>query len=320
MRCAHRLRYIIGCTLLALNFAVHAQYPDRPLRIVVPFAAGSVNDLVARVIAAPLADALAQALVIENRAGAAGNLGAEVAAKAAPDGYTLFLGNVSHTISVSLYHRLGYDFLNDFAPISQIAAGGFLVAVHPSLPAKSLQELIGLAKERPGELNVGVGGAGMIAAVELFKSTTAIRMTNVAYKGTPQILTALASGEVSVASPPTSAVVPLIKSGKVRGLAVTGRMRSPMAADIATVAESGVAGYEATTWYCLMAPRRTPNEIVARLHAELTLVLKRADVQDRFSATDLTPLPSTPEQLGTFLGAEVTKWNRVVKASGMKPE
>ena len=149
MRCAHRLRYIIGCTLLALNFAVHAQYPDRPLRIVVPFAAGSVNDLVARVIAAPLADALAQALVIENRAGAAGNLGAEVAAKAAPDGYTLFLGNVSHTISVSLYHRLGYDFLNDFAPISQIAAGGFLVAVHPSLPAKSLQERMCKTASRP---------------------------------------------------------------------------------------------------------------------------------------------------------------------------
>ena len=320
MRYACRVRHIVGWMVLACSLSAQSQYPSRPLRVIVPFAAGSVNDLVARVIAAPLADALGQPLVIDNRAGAAGNLGAEVAAKAAPDGYTLFVGNVSHTISVSLYDRLNYDFLNDFAPISQIAAGGFLVAVHPSLPVKSVKELVGLARGRPDELNVGVGGAGMIAAVELFKSTTAIRMTNVAYKGTPQILTALASGEVSVAFPPTSSVVPQVKSGKVRGLAVTGRLRSPMAPDIATVAESWFPGYEATTWYCLMAPGRTPNEIVARLNAELRVVLGRPEVRSRFAATDLAPLPSTPEQLTRFLRAEIAKWGSVVKASGMKPE
>ena len=169
-------------------------------------------------------------------------------------------------------------------------------------------------------MNVGVAGAGIIAAAELFKSTAAVRMTNVSYKGTPQILTALASGEVSVAFPPTSAAVPQVKSGKIRGLAVTGRNRSSMAPDIATVEESGVRGYEATTWYCLMAPARTPADILARLHAALTQVLNRADVKSRLNATDLTAAPSTPEQLARFLRAEIAKWGKVVEASGMRPQ
>ena len=315
LKCTYAFLLALGCTCLS-----HAQYPNRTIRLIVPFAAGSVNDLVARVVAAPLADTLGQQLVIDNRAGAAGNLGAEIAAKAAPDGYTLFIGNVAHTISVTLYDRLSYDFLNDFAPVSQIAAGSFLLAVHPSLPVKSVKDLIALAKARPGDLNIGVGGAGIIVAAELFKSTAAIRMTNVAYKGTPQILTALGSGEVSVAFPPTSAAVPQVKSGKLRGLAVTGRVRSPMAPEIATVAESGLPGYEATTWYCLMAPARTPGDIITRLNSELALVLQRADVKNRFGATDLTTLPSTPEQLASFLRAETAKWGKVVKTSGMRAD
>ena len=317
---AVRIRHVVVWTLLAWAFPLQAQYPARPLRLIVPFAAGSVNDLVARVIASPLADQLGQQLVIDNRAGAAGNLGAEIAAKAAPDGYTLFLGNVSHTISVTLYDRLSYDFVNDFAPISQLAAGGFLLAVHPSLPVKNVKDLIALAKARPGDLNVGVGGAGIIAAAELFKGTAAIRMTNVAYKGTPQILTALTSGEVSVGFPPTSSAVPQVKSGKIRGLAVTGRLRSPMAPEIATVAESGLPGYEATTWYCLMAPARTPADVIARLSAEIAQALKRSDVLQRFTSTDLSATPSTPEQLAAFLRSEIAKWGKVVKASGMRPD
>ena len=312
--------HVVAWSVLAWAFPVQSQYPARPLRMIVPFAAGSVNDLVARVIASPLADQLGQQLVIDNRAGAAGNLGAEIAAKAAPDGYTLFLGNVSHTISVTLYDRLNYDFVNDFSPISQLAAGGFLLAVHPSLPVKTVKDLIALAKARPRDLNVGVGGAGIIAAAELFKGTAAIRMTNVAYKGTPQILTALTSGEVSVGFPPTSSAVPQVKSGKIRGLAVTGRLRSPMAPEIATVAESGLPGYEATTWYCLMAPARTPADVIARLSAEIAQALKRQDVMQRFTSTDLSATPSTPEQLAAFLRSEIAKWGRVVKASGMRPD
>jgi tripartite-type tricarboxylate transporter receptor subunit TctC len=315
---------LIGVSVfLSFSFcadALHAQYPNRTIRLIVPFAAGSVNDLVARVIAPPLADALGQQLVIDNRPGAAGNLGAEVAARSAPDGYTLFMGNVSHTISVTLYERLNYDFLNDFTPISQIAAGAFMLAVHPSLPVKSVRNLTALAQARPGELNVGVGGAGIIVAAELFKSAAGIRMTNVAYKGTPQILTALATGEVSVGFPPTSSAAPQVKSGKIRGLGVTGRQRSLLAPEIATVAESGLPAYEATTWYCLMAPARTPSEIIARLNTELAQVLQRSDVKNRFGATDLVTSSSTPAQLATFVRAETAKWAKVVKTSGMRPD
>ena len=315
---------LAGCiaawTLLAGAGPAHAQYPIRPIRLVVPFAAGSVNDLVARVIAPPMSEALGQQLVIDNRPGAAGNLGAEIAAKSPPDGYTLMVGNIAQAISMTLYDRPGYDFLKDFAPVSQLAAGSFMLSVHPSLPAKSVRELIALAKSRPGELNVGVGGAGIIVAVELFKSTAGISMTNVSYKGTPQIITALATGEISVGFPPTSAAVPQVKAGTLRGLAVSGRQRSPMAPDIATVAESGLPDYEATTWYCLVAPAGTPREIVARLNAEAARALQRPDVKSRFSSTDLTTALSTPEQLGTFLRSEVAKWGKVVKASGMRPD
>jgi tripartite-type tricarboxylate transporter receptor subunit TctC len=288
--------------------------------VVVPFAAGSVNDLVGRVIGPPMSEALGQQLVIDNRPGVAGNLGAELAAKSPPDGYTLLMGNVSHAISVTLFERPGYDFLRDFVPVTQLATGSFMLAVHPSLPAKSVKGLIAIAKSRPGELNVGVGGAGIIVAVELLKSMAGIRMTNVSYKGTPQIVTALATGEISVGFPPTSAAVPQVKAGKLRGLAVTSGHRSPMAPDLPTIAEAGLPGYDATTWYCLMAPAGTPHEIVARLNGEATRALQRPDVRSRFGATDLTPSPSTPEQLGAFLHSEVAKWGKVVKASGMRPD
>jgi len=288
--------------------------------MIVPFAAGSVNDLVARVVAPPMSEALGQPIVIDNRAGAAGNLGAELAAKSPPDGYTLMLGNISHAISVTLYERPGYDFLKDFAPVSQLAAGSFMLAVHPSLPARSVKSLIALAKAHPGQLNVSVGGAGIIATAELFKSAAGIRMTNVNYKGTPQILTALASGEVSVGFPPTPAGAPQAQAGKIRGLGVTSRHRSPMAPDIPAIEEAGLPGFESITWYCLLAPAGTPRDIVSRLNAEAVKALARADVKSRFSATDMTPLPSTPGELGSFLRSEVAKWGKVVKASGMRPD
>jgi tripartite-type tricarboxylate transporter receptor subunit TctC len=298
---------------------VHAQYPNKVVRMIVPFAAGSVNDLIARIIAPPLAEALGQQVIIDNRAGAAGNVGAELAAKAAADGYTLFLGNISHAISVTLYDKLGYDFLADFAPVSSIGSGAYMLATHPSLPVKSVTELISLAKSRPGDLNVGVGGAGIIIAAELFKSAAGVRMTNVSYKGTPQILTALASGEVSVAFPPTSSAVPQVISGKVRALGVTGKQRSLMAPDIGTVAENGLPGYEASTWYCMLVPARTPVEIISRLNGELNRVLQRADVKSRFAGTDVNIQTSTPDQLGAFMRAETAKLGKVVKALAMRP-
>ena len=320
MRHTMMLAVIVLSALLADAGPALSQYPTRTVRVIVPFAAGSVNDLVARVIAPPLSEALGQPFVIDNRPGAAGNLGAELAAKSPADGYTLMLGNISQAISVTLYERLNYDFLKDFAPVSHLAAGSFMLAVHPSLPARSVKSLIALARAKPDQLNVSVGGAGIIVAAELFKSTAGVRMTSVNYKGTPQILTALASGEVSVGFPPTSAAVPQVQAGKVRGLGVTSRHRSPMAPEIATIEESGLPGYEATTWYCLMVPAGTSRDIVSRLNAEVARALARPDVKGRFNATDMTPQPSTPDQLGTFLRSEVVKWGKVVKASGMRPD
>jgi len=320
MRAALCFAFAAAMTVLPQAVPAQSQYPARTIRLIVPFAAGSVNDLVARVVAPPMSEALGQQLVIDNRAGAAGNLGAEIAAKTPPDGYTLMLGNISQAISVTLYEKLGYDFLKDFAPISHLASGSFMLAVHPSLPARSVKSLIALARARPDELNVSVGGAGIIVAAELFKSTAGIRMTNVNYKGTPQILTALASGEVSVGFPPTSAGVPQVQAGKIRALGVTSRHRSPMAPEIATIEEGGLPGFEALTWYCLVMPAGTPREIVSRLNAETVRALARPDVKSRFNATDMTPQPSTPEQLGTFLRSEVAKWGKVVKGSGMRPD
>jgi len=304
--------------VLACAGPAQAQYPARPIRLIVPFAAGSVNDLVARVVTVPMSEALGQPIVIDNRAGAAGNLGAEIAAQAPPDGYTLLMGNASHTISATLYEHLNYDFVKDFAPVSHLAAGAFLLAAHPSLPAKSVKELIALAKSRPDELNVGVGGASIIMAAELFKSTAGIRMTNIAYKGTPAILTALAGGELSVGFPPTSAAVPMVRAGKVRALGVTGKRRSTMAPDIPTVAEAGLPGYEAATWYALMARAGTPRRIVTRLNAEAVRALERPDVRKRFAATDLAPASSTSQELGKYVRGEVAKWSKVVKASGLR--
>ena len=314
------IRAFVALAVLANAAPAHSQYPAKTVRLIVPFAPGSVNDLVARLIVPPMSEALGQQLIVDNRPGVAGNLGAELAARSPADGYTLVMGNSSHAISVTLFEKPGYDFLKDFTPISYLAWGAYMLAVHPSLPVRSVKSLVAFAKARPGELNVSVAGAGVIAVTELFKSTAGVRMTNVTYKGTPQILTALASGEVSVGFPPTSAAVPQVRSAKIRPLGVTSRQRSSMAPEIPTVGESGLPGFEATTWYCLLAPAGTPRDIVTRLNAETVRALARPEVKSRFNATDLTAQSSTPEELGKFLRSEVDKWGKVVKASGMKPD
>jgi tripartite-type tricarboxylate transporter receptor subunit TctC len=320
MRSAAIRAFVALAALLACAAPALSQYPAKTIRLIVPFAPGSVNDLVARLIAPPMSEALGQQLIVDNRPGVAGNLGAELAARSPADGYTLMMGNSSHAISVTLFEKPGYDFLKDFTPVSYLASGAYMLAVHPSLPVKSVKSLLALARARPGELNVSVAGAGVIAATELFKGTAGIRMTNVTYKGTPQILTALASGEVSVGLPPTSAAVPQVRSAKIRPLGVTSRQRSPMAPEIPTVGESGLPGFEATTWYCLLAPAGTPRDVVTRLNAEAARALARPDVKSRFNATDLTTQSSTPEELGKLLRSEVDKWGKVVKASGMRPD
>jgi tripartite-type tricarboxylate transporter receptor subunit TctC len=298
----------------------HSQYPDKAIRLIVPFPAGSGNDMVARFVQPQLAAALGQQVVIDNRAGAAGNLGAEVAAKSPPDGYTVMMGNIAHSISMTLYSKLGYDLLRDFAPVTMLAGGSFVLAAHPSLPARSAKELIAFAKKRPGEINVATSGAAIRLAAKLFDSMTGTRMTEINYKGTPQAITAVVSGEASIGYPSTSAALPQARAGKLRAIAVTGARRSSIARDIPTLAESGVPGYDVTSWYGLMVPAGTPGEIITRLNTAASKALAHPEVKKRFAPTDLEPAGSTPEQFGAHVRSEVTKWAKVIKESGMRAD
>ena len=320
------MRFMTCGGLIALALALadavpaHAQYPSRPIRLIVPFGAGSANDIVARMIGSPLSEALGRQAVIDNRPGAGGNIGAELVVISPPDGYTIMMGNISHAIAMTLYSKPGYDLVKDFAPVTLLASGTFLVAVHPSVLAKSVKELIALAKTRPGEINVATAGFGVYLASQLFNSMAGIKMTPVTYKSTPQAVTALIGGEVSVGFPGTSAALPHVRSGKMRGLAITGAQRVSIVPDLPTVAEAGVPGYEASPWYGLLVRTGTPAEIISRLHAESVKVLKQPDVKERFGATDLEPIGSTPEQFGIHIRSEISKWGKIVKATGLRPD
>jgi tripartite-type tricarboxylate transporter receptor subunit TctC len=306
---------------LAGAVAVEAQpYPSRAVRLIVPFPAGSGNDMVARFVQPQFSAALGQQVVIDNRAGAAGNLGAEVAAKSAPDGYTLMMGNIAHSISMTLYAKLGYDLVRDFAPVSMLAGGSFMLAVHPSLPARSVKELVAFARKRPGEINVATAGAAIRLAAKMLDGMAGTRMVEINYKGTPQAITALVSGEASVGFPSTSAALPHVKAGRLRALAVTTARRSPMAPDVPTVAEAGVPGYDVTSWYGLVVPAGTPREIVARLNAAAANALSQPEVRERFATTDLEPAASTPEQFGAHIRNEVAKWGRIIRETGMRAD
>jgi tripartite-type tricarboxylate transporter receptor subunit TctC len=320
MRSIVRSGLIAYATWLAVAAPAHAQYPTKPIRLIVPFAAGSTNDIVARFIAPPMGEALGRQILIDNRAGAAGNIGTELAANSPPDGYTVVIGGIANAVSMSLFSKPGYDFVRDFAPVSWLVAGSFMMTVHPSVPARSVKELIAFARARPGQINVATSGAGIFLISELFQSMARIKFTNVTYRSTPFALTALVSGEASIGFPGSSAASPHVKSGRLRGLAVTTAKRSPVAPDIPPMAEVGVPGYEAAGWYGLMVPAKTPPEIIARLHAESIKALNRPDVKERFAATDLEPVGAGPEQFAAHIKSEIEKWAKVVKATGMKVE
>jgi tripartite-type tricarboxylate transporter receptor subunit TctC len=310
---------LIACGAWVAAGPACAQYPTKPIRLIVPFAAGSTNDIVARFISPPMSEALGRQIVVDNRAGAAGNIGTEIAANTPPDGYNMVIGGIANAVSMSLYAKPGYDFVRDFAPVSWLVSGSFMLTVHPSVPAKSIKELIAFARTRPGELNVATSGAGIYLVSELFQSMTKAKLTNVTYRSTPYALTALVSGEASVGFPSTSAAYPHVRSGRLRGLGVTTAKRSHVTPDIPTIAEAGVKGYEAAGWYGLLVPAKTPPEIIARLHTESLKALNRQDVKERFAATDLEPVGAGPEQFGAHIRSEIEKWAKVVKATGLKP-
>lgn len=313
-------RWAVAGLMAAAGMAVHAQYPVKPIRLMVPNAPGGAADSTGRIFGAALSQALGRQVIIDNRAGAGGNIAAEIAAKSASDGYTLALGNLSHAISVSLYRRLGYDLLKDFAPVILLVASPFGVTVHPAVPAKSLGELIALARAKPGSLNYGSSANGTFLSGAMLCDMAGIKMTNVAYKGGGPTLVALMSGEIEVALTSVASNLPHIRSGKLRTLAVTSAKRSPAAPDLPTVAEAGVAGYEATSWFGLLTPTGTPREVIARLHGVSLAIVNNADMREKFIASGVDPLGSTPEQLGRYLQSEVNKWSRVVKATGLRAE
>ena len=313
-----------GLAVLAIALAgittAHAQYPSKPIRFIVPFAAGSGSDTVARFVQPQLAAALGQQVVIDNRPGAAGNLGAELAANAPADGYTVMLGISAHSVSMSFYSKPGYDLVRHFAPVTSLASGSFTMAAHPSLPVKSVKAFIAFAKQRPGEINVATAGATIRLAAKMLESLSGIRMQEINYKGTPQAITAVISGESSVGFPATSAVIPQVRAGKLRALAVTTSKRSAMVPEVPTMAEAGVPGYDVATWYGLLVPAATPQDIVARLHRDAVSAMAHPAVKERFGKTDLEPGTSTPEQFGAYIRSEIAKWAKVIRQSGFKIE
>jgi tripartite-type tricarboxylate transporter receptor subunit TctC len=302
--------------------SAQAQWPTKPLRIILPYPPGGGTDFLGRIVGQKLAEALGQPVIPDNRPGANSNLGAEFAARSAPDGYTLLLTNMSHAVNASFYPRLGYDIVKDFAPVSLLASHPHVLVVHPSLPVKSVRELIALAKTRPGQLDyssAGVGSSPHLAA-ELFDTMARIKMTHIPYNGGSASVVAIMGGQVQLGFPTTPTAIPQLKSGKLRGVAVTSAQRAPSIPDLPTISESGLPGYEIIIWYGLLVPAGTPSDLIARLHAESVKLLNAPDVRERLSAAGFEPIGTTPEQFGPYIRDEVAKWAKVVKATGIRAE
>jgi tripartite-type tricarboxylate transporter receptor subunit TctC len=299
-----------------------AQYPTKPVRLIVPFPPGGGSDTLARILSPKLAEVLGQQLVIDNRPGGGTNIGAEIAAKSQPDGHTLLMGNVSHAINVTLYAKLNYDLVKDFAPVSLMASTPNILVVHPSVQAKSVKELVALARAQPGKLDYASSGSGSSAhlAAELFSSMAGVKMNHVPYKGGGPAVIALVGGQCQVGFATTPSVIQHVKSGKMRGLAVTSAQRSSSTPDLPTVSEAGVPGYEAGTWYGLLVPAGTPKGIVTRLHAESVKLLQLSDVRDRLDAAGFDPIGNSPAEFATHIRGEIAKWKKVVQAAGVRAD
>jgi tripartite-type tricarboxylate transporter receptor subunit TctC len=314
-------RSAAGVVLALLCAGVLAQtYPNRAIRLIIPFPPGGGTDTMARSISPKLSEFLGQQVVLENRGGAGANIGAEMAAKSPPDGYTIMLATITNAIGASLYTRLNYDLVRDFAPITQLATTPHVLVVHPSVPVRTVKQYIAFAKARPDQLTYSSSGAGSAAhlAGALFDSLTGTKTVHVPYKGGGPSMIALVGGEVSVCFATMPSAIGYVKADRLRALAVTTEKRSPSMPDLPTIAETGVAGYEAGSWYGLSAPAGTSKEIVARLNAEAQKVLKLPDVRDRLFNAGFEIVTSTPEQFAAFTKSEIQKWGKLVRASNLK--
>jgi len=314
-----RLSCALGAVLLAAP-ALAEDYPSRPIRIIVPFSPGGAVDGPTRVVAQELGKRLGQQVVIDNRPGAGATIGAEAVAKSAPDGYTLLLASQTNAISATLYPKLSFNPIDDFAPISLIGREPGVVVVNPSLPAKTLQDLLELARARPGQIDYASSGNGSgqhLFAAQLF-SMAGVKLTHVPYRGSSQATTDLIGGVVSVGVPGLAGMLPHIRSGKLRALAVTGVHRSAQLPEVPTVAESGLAGYSAYVWLGLLAPKGTPGPIIERLNRELVTALDAPEVKGYMANASIEALGSTPAEFGAFFRAERDVWARVIKETGAK--
>ena len=302
--------------------AAEQSYPSRPIRFIVPFPPGGGNDIVGRIVAQKLAEGLGQQVVIDNRGGAGGTIGTDITAKAIPDGYTMLVNNISLAVNHTLFTKLPYDTLKDLAPVSLIGRQPNVVVVHPGLPAKSMRELLDLARAKPGQLNYGSGGNGTAShlATEMLKLMTRTDIVHVPYKGLGPALTDLIGGRLEVIISTLASALPQLKAGKLRPLAVTTARRSSFFPDLPTMHEAGVKGYEFSTWYGLLVPAGTPQAIVDRLSRETRKAVGTPAVTEQFVAQGLEPAASSPHEFGAYLRSEVAKWGKVIRASGATPE
>ncbi len=313
--------YFISLTLgslLALPLAAQ-NFPTKPVRMIIPFSAGGAADVPGRIVMQKLGEALKQQVIVENRPGAGSTIGAETAAKAAPDGYTIFMISNTHFVSAALHKKLAYDSLNDFTPVTQITSAPNVLVVHPSLPVKSVKDLIALAKARPGQIDYASSGNGSTQHLTgaLFASMAGINMTHIPYRGSGPVTSDLLGGQVMVAFPGIAGMLPHIKSGKLRPLGVTGSKRSAELPDVPTIAEAGVKGYEMVAWFGVATPKGLSRDIQMKLHGELLRVLKTPEMSKSLQNVGQEPAwQDTPEKFLEFMKVEAAKWAKVVKASG----
>jgi len=318
-------RFLLMCVCaFAYTPQAFAQdYPVKPIRMVIPFVPGGANDVIGRIVGLKITEALGQQVVVENRGGMGGSLGVEIAAKAPNDGYNLVLGNIANmAVNPTLYRKLSYHPLRDLQPITLIAKVPTILAVHPSLPAKNVKELIAIARKQPGQLTFGTGGAGSGAhlATELFRLHTKVDIVHVPYKGVGPALIDVLAGQITMTFGAVPGVLPYARSGRLRALGVTGPKRIVALPDLPTVAEAGVPGYEATLWFGVLAPAGVPMPIVNRLHAALTRALQSQDMKDRLTAEGAEPIGNTPQEFHAFIASEIERWAVVVKAANMRAE
>ena len=323
------MRFILRLAGLAFSAGVLANaaggafaqgaYPTRPIRLVVPFPPGGAVDILSRTTAPKLGETLGQQVVVDNRPGAGGNIAADIVAKAQPDGYTLLMGYVGHPINATLYSKLSYDVVKDFAPVTLTASTTLILVSHPSFAAKSIRELIALAKSKPGQINFASPGSGTPQHLggELFKRMAGVDMVHVPYKGAGPILADLLGGQILLGYISLPAALPHLKTGKLRPLGVTSSKRSAIAPDVPAIAES-LPGYEVDNWYGLFAPAGTPKGVVSKLNRDVTKVLQVPEVKERLDNQGIEPLSSTPEQFAAYIKSETVKWAKVIKDSGAR--